>query len=211
MLTLILSDAARTTKPGPRSAMIAIKRATLFLIVALWSIPAHGLEPAATIDGVRFALVYPDAPTPLHLRGVATLRYLRFIKAYAGALYMSRATPSNAVLDDVPKHLVLEYFQAIEAEDFAEATRAMVERNTDADTFSRIAPELYRLCRAFRSVAPTDRYALTYTPESGLALTLNGILLGTFQGPDFARAMFAVWLGDAPIDKAFRKRLLGAK
>ncbi|WP_175469429.1 chalcone isomerase family protein [Desulfoluna spongiiphila] len=188
-----------------------MKHTILIVACCIMALPVHGLEPAASIDGVRFALVYPNDQTPLRLRGVATLRYLRFIKAYAGALYMPKAIPSDDVLRDVPKRLVLEYFQSIDAEDFADATRAMVERNTDADTFSRIAPELYRLCRAFRSVAPTDRYALTYTPESGLSLTLNGILLGTFQGPDFARAMFAVWLGDAPIDKAFRKRLLGAK
>ncbi|VVS91913.1 chalcone isomerase [Desulfoluna spongiiphila] len=191
--------------------MSPMKHTILIVACCIMALPVHGLEPAASIDGVRFALVYPNGQTPLRLRGVATLRYLRFIKAYAGALYMPKAIPSDDVLRDVPKRLVLEYFQSIDAEDFADATRAMVERNTDADTFSRIAPELYRLCRAFRSVAPTDRYALTYTPESGLSLTLNGILLGTFQGPDFARAMFAVWLGDAPIDKAFRKRLLGAK
>ncbi|SCX79688.1 Chalcone isomerase-like [Desulfoluna spongiiphila] len=191
--------------------MSPMKHTILIVACCIMALPVHGLEPAASIDGVRFALVYPNDQTPLRLRGVATLRYLRFIKAYAGALYMPKAIPSDDVLRDVPKRLVLEYFQSIDAEDFADATRAMVERNTDADTFSRIAPELYRLCRAFRSVAPTDRYALTYTPESGLSLTLNGILLGTFQGPDFARAMFAVWLGDAPIDKAFRKRLLGAK
>ena len=191
--------------------MLPIKRTILLLICCLWVLPAHSLEPTATIDGVRFDLVYPDAPVTLHLRGVATLRYLRFIRAYAGALYMPKAIPSSEVLSDVPKHLVLEYFQTIDAEDFAEATRAMVEKNTDEATYARIAPELYRLCRAFRSVVPTDRYALTYAPKSGLSLTLNGILLGTFQGPDFARAMFAVWLGDAPIDKAFRKRLLGAK
>jgi len=191
--------------------MSPMKHIILILACCIMALPAHGLEPAVSIDGVRFALVYPNGPTPLRLRGVASLRYLRFIKAYAGALYMPKAIPSDNVLGDVPKRLVLEYFQYIDAKDFADATRTMVEKNTDPDTFNRIAPELYRLCRAYRSVVPTDRYALTYTPETGLSLTLNGILLGTFEGPDVARAMFAVWIGSDPIDKAFRNRLLGAR
>jgi len=171
--------------------------------------PAHALEPVATIDGVRFALSHQADDVKLKLRGVATLRYLKFIRAYAGGLYMPETVRSKDVLSDVPKRLVLEYFQDIEAEDFADATRTMVEKNTDAETRSRIAPALDRLCMAYRTVAPKDRYALTYVPGKGLDLSLNGTLLGTFEGADFARAMFSIWIGQKPIDKKFRNRLLG--
>ncbi|BCS99153.1 hypothetical protein DSLASN_47850 [Desulfoluna limicola] len=178
-------------------------------LVLITVFSAHALEPAATIDEVRFALSYQVGEERLKLRGVASLRYLKFIKAYAGGLYMPENVRSDDVLSDVPKRLVLEYFQTIEAEDFADATRKMVEKNTDTETLSRIAPALDRLCLAYKTVVPKDRYALTYVPEKGLDLSLNGALLGTFEGADFARAMFSIWIGPNPIDKRFRNRLLG--
>lgn len=183
-----------------------IPAVTVFFFTAL---PAHGRVPVATIDGARFALSCRVGSEKLSLRGVATLRYLRFIRAYAGGLYLPPTIPSADALSDVPKRLVLEYFHRIEAEDFADATRTMIEKNTDTETFTRITPALDRLCQAYRTVAPKDRYALSYTPEKGLDLTLNGTLLGTFEGEAFARAMFAIWIGRDPIDKKFRNRLLG--
>lgn len=183
-----------------------IPAVTVFFFTAL---PAHGRVPVATIDGVRFALSCQVGSKTLKLRGVATLRYLRFIRAYAGGLYLPQNVGSADALSDVPKRLVLEYFHPIEAEEFADATRTMVAKNTDTETFIRIAPVLDRLCRTYRTVAPKDRYALSYAPEKGLELTLNGTLLGTFEGAAFARAMFAIWIGRDPIDKKFRNRLLG--
>ncbi len=192
--------------------MLPIKTLIPTLLFFLSTVlPSHALDPVVTIDGVRFALICQADKGTLKLRGVATLRYLKFIRAYAGGLYMPENVLSNDVLSDVPKRLVLEYFQSIEAEDFAEATRTMVEKNTDTETLSRIAPALDRLCLAYRTVAPKDRYALTYIPEKGLDLSLNDTLLGTFEGADFARAIFSIWIGEKPINKHFRDRLLGPR
>ena len=61
----------------------------------------------------------------------------------------------------------------------------------------------------FRDVGAGDRYALTYQPDIGTTLSLNGEPLGTIAGSDFARAYFGIWLGDEPLRKKFRDRLLG--
>lgn len=187
----------------------AIRLIQIALCILVTVSPAFSEEPAEVINGVRFARRSQEGDTTLTLRGVATLRYLKIIKAYAGGLYLPETVRSEDVLSDTPKQLVLEYFQPIDAEGFATATRSMVEENTEAATLARIAPELDRLCLAYLAVRPTDRYTLSYHPEKGLSLTLNSTLLGTFKGDDFSRAMFSIWIGEHPIDKTFRNRLLG--
>jgi hypothetical protein len=47
-------------------------------------------------------------------------------------------------------------------------------------------------------------------PQRGTTLTLNGVDLGTIPGADFARAVFSIWLGERPIDRGFKRALLGA-
>ncbi|MCW8800766.1 MAG: chalcone isomerase family protein, partial [Desulfobacter sp.] len=58
-------------------------------------------------------------------------------------------------------------------------------------------------------VQPKARYALTYLPGLGTQLAINAEPLGTIEGLEFARAVFAIWIGKNPIDKTFRDRLLG--
>jgi hypothetical protein len=43
-----------------------------------------------------------------------------------------------------------------------------------------------------------QRVVLTYTPGAGVEVTVNRAVKGTIQGDDFARALFAIWLGDPP-------------
>lgn len=60
----------------------------------------------------------------------------------------------------------------------------------------------------YRDVQPKDRYSLTYLPGKGTELALNGEPLGTIEGADFARALYAMWLGDKPMNASFKRQLL---
>jgi hypothetical protein len=60
----------------------------------------------------------------------------------------------------------------------------------------------------FRDVKPGDRYSINYLPEKGTELRFNEKPLGAVPGADFAAAYFGIWLGDEPISKGFRDRLL---
>lgn len=146
----------------------------------------------------------------LEIRGTARLNTLFFIKAYDGAFYLPKGVPGTAALETVPRHLVLAYHVAIAAEDLARATRAKIRDGVDPDLFQRLLPKIEALNRLYRNVAPGDRYALTYVPGTGTRLIFNGRVLGTIAGPEFARALFSIWIGDTPIDPDFRDRLLGA-
>jgi Chalcone isomerase-like len=166
---------------------------------------------AVEVEGIAFAETYQVEDIELHLRGSSLLRYLIFIDAYVGAFYMLPQEDARQALGRTPRRLELEYFHAISASDFAEATRQKVADNVPAATLATISDRLEEFNTFYQDVQPGDRYALTYRPGRGTELSLNGTPLGRIAGDDFAAAVFAIWLGTDPIDTDFRDALLGVR
>ncbi len=167
-------------------------------------------QPAAArqVEGVRFPQRVDVHGTAFELNCAALLRYLVFIKAYVAALYLGDGVAPEAVLSDVPKRLEINYFHAITAAQFITATTTTIGANTDAPTLETLRPRLARFNALYVDVQPGDRYAITYIPGMGTELALNGQPRGIIEGADFARAMFAIWLGDRPLDMALKDGLL---
>ena len=165
---------------------------------------------AAEIEGVTFQDRFNVNGTDLDIRGTGLFRYLKFIKAYVGALYMPANVPSEEVLNDIPKRLEVEYFYAIKGEDFGPATNKVMAQNVDAETLERIKPLVEYHNSRYQDVEPGDRYSLTYSPGKGTELALNDEPLGTIEGAEFAAAVFSMWLGEKPMNKAFKTQLLRA-
>jgi len=193
-----------------------IQQKALIGLVAAWSwmfIFVTGTLHAAvtTVDGTAFSNSVTVNQTRLDLQGAALLRYMYFIEAYTGALYLPADADGSRALEDIPKHLVLEYRVAISAEDFAKATEKKIRESVSDEEFQQLLPKITALNRLYRDVAPKDRYALTYMPGSGTLLTYNTTPLGTIEGAEFARAVFSIWIGANPIDKGFRDKLLGKR
>jgi hypothetical protein len=191
-----------------------IQRKALIAIVGAWSWvvffvtgPVHAA--VTTVDGTVFSNTVTVNQTRLDLQGAALLRYMYFIEAYTGALYLPDTADGSLALEDISKHLVLEYRVAISAEDFARATEKKIRESVSEAEFQRLLPKITALNRLYRDVVPRDRYALTYIPGSGTVLTYNSTPLGTIEGHEFARAVFSIWIGANPIDKGFRDKLLG--
>lgn len=174
------------------------------LIVATPSIASVTVD----VGGVSFSKTLDTEDQRLHLHGAGLLKYMVFIDAYAGALYLPETVQADYVLKSVPKQLVLEYFHNIKGEDFANATRKKIADNVTEAQVNVLQSRIDDLAALYRDVKPGDRYALTYIPDQGTTLSLNGESLGSIPGDDFAQAVFAIWLGANPIDKKFRDKLL---
>jgi len=188
----------------------------IILVAAAWAcmvLSVYGTAYAVVtrVDGTAFSNTVTINQTRLHLQGAALLRYLYFIEAYTGALYLPETADGSRALDDIPRHLVLEYRVAISAGDFAEATEKKIKDSVSDAVFQDLMPKIEALNRLYKDVVPKDRYALTYIPGTGTILTLNGTPLGTIEGAAFSRAVFSIWIGDNPIDKGFRDKLLGKR
>lgn len=170
---------------------------------------ASAAPQAATVEGVTFSREVTADDRTLTLRGYGLLRYMVFIKAYVAAFNLPESIRSEDALGDVPKHLEIEYFQDISAQDFAKATTSSISRNVSLMTFQRLKPKIEESNALYRDVKAGDRYALTYVPGRGTPLSWNGQPLGTVAGEDFAVGLFGIWLGPNPLDSDLKRLLLG--
>jgi hypothetical protein len=166
---------------------------------------------AAEIEGVTFSDSYQTGSYRLALNGVGLARFLRTIKVYVGALYLSAGTTVDRVLDDVPKRLELSYFRSVEAADIVRASEKNLADNVPQATIARLRSRIDLMHRLYENVKPGDRYALTYLPGVGTELALNGQQKGIVEGADFAAAYFAIWLGPDPINQPLKDGLLSRR
>lgn len=167
---------------------------------------------AATLAGVEFdeIMVVEEVGDPLSLELCSTglLRYRKIFKGYAAALYRADCAASTGTRAIAARRLELSYFWSIDGEKFGKAAEFMLREQLQPSSFAALESRMARLHRSYRSVAPGDRYALTYLPGRGTELSLNGRSLVVIEGEDFARAYFDIWLGDRPIEEELRNALL---
>ena len=184
--------------------------AVLIILVVLLNAPTVSVATdRVTVEGVDFKREFRVNDAILALRGYGLLRYMVFIKAYVAAFYLPESVRSEDALTDVPKHLEIEYFHPIVAQDFAKATSASISQNTSLVTYQGLKPKIDELNALYRDIAPGDRYALTYIPGQGTTLAWKGQTLGTVAGREFAAALFGIWIGANPLDNNLKDLLLG--
>jgi Chalcone isomerase-like len=179
----------------------------LSLAFAALVVPASAVQ-SAEIEGVRFPEQLQMGEAQLQLRGTGLLRYRRVFKAYVAALYLDERAQADEVLGEVPRRIEIEYFWSIPAERFAQATVDGIARNVDAETFESLQAQIGSFNALYRDIEPGDRFALTYLPGRGTELAHNGTARGVVAGADFAAALFAIWLGENPLDEGLRRKLL---
>jgi len=141
----------------------------------------------------------------------ATLFEYYFFDLYSIALYAPEAAAdAEKVLGNVPKKLVFHYHRDIERQDFIEAADQVLKKNPNVD-MKVIEERLAELNSWYVSVEEDDIYELSYVPEKGTSLALNGKELGTVPGVDFQRAYFGIWLSNHSISDSLRNRLVKKK
>lgn len=163
---------------------------------------------AAVIEGSLFKDSLYIENTKLDLTGTGLFRYWGF-KAYVGALYLENGYTVEEVLLDRAKRIELEYRRAIKGQDFGPATYKGLSKNFDSETIDKLRTRIDYHNSLYEDVSPGDRYSLTYIPGRGTELALNNEPKGIIEGADFASAIFSIWLGPRPMNKSFKKQLLG--
>ena len=183
-----------------------LKRLLLFTI---WAALPFWVLHGASADAFEFPEEVRIGQDTLTLRGVGLVRQLFFIKVVMAALYVQNGTPVEHVLSDVGKRVEMRSFRTIPADDFIREAENALAENVPAATIELLRPRLDQLHQAYEDLQPGDRYALTYLPNSGTHLELNGSPRLSIAGADFAAAYFEIWLGGKPIHKKLKEQLLG--
>ena len=148
------------------------------------------------------------------LKQLGAYRYVYrfFFPLYEVALYAEPSADAKNVLDaDTPFHLTFRYLRDIEKSVILQAADKMLDKNLSAKEQDQIAERIRNLNTAYTGVEEGDTSSLTYDPEKGTTLRINGKPRTTIPGQDFARLYFRIWLGPEPLSKSLRDHLLGQK
>lgn len=166
--------------------------------------------PALEISGVHVPPTARVGEQDLALRGADLLRWKWVVKIYVAALYLPPQQTKAQVLDDGPRRIAFHYRRGFTAEQLVEATNGTITRGLDPLVAKAITPELTAFNALYRPVKEGDVMAIDYQTGVGTTMRLNDVVIGTVQGAAFARALFAIWVGDQAVDDDLKEALLGA-
>lgn len=176
-------------------------RLLLMILVLITACPVQAQEVA----GVKLPTVAEVGGQQLPLRGADLLRWKWVVKIYVAALYLP---PTAEPLADSPRRIAFHYRRGFTAEQLAEATSKTISRGLDPVAVTAFAAELAAFNQLYRPVQEGDVMTIDYLPGTGTTLGLNGTVLGTVPGAAFARALFAIWIGDHAVDDELKSALL---
>jgi Chalcone isomerase-like len=187
-----------------------IDRSTVAVMVCLSL--ALSLGPTAValeISGVQVPTSAQVGGRDLTLRGADLLRWKWLVKIYVAALYLPADLDRGQALADIPRRISFHYRRGFSADQLVEATNTTIVRGLDAAAATAIEAELKAFNALYRSVVEGDVMAIDYQPGVGTSMRLNDELIGTVPGAAFARALFAIWVGDQAVDDGLKQALLG--
>jgi hypothetical protein len=182
---------------------------SLFIIavVAALAAPAAAGEKA----GVKMPDAIEVAGKPLKLNGMG-LREATWLKidVYVAGLYLETVSSDAAAILGAKqvKRLVLRFVRDVDRDDIVEAWRDGFKGNAPVK-LATIQPMIDQLNGWMKDFKDGDTLTFTDVPGDALTVEINGTRKGAVKNDDFARSVFAIWLGPKPPTSDVKKGLLG--
>jgi hypothetical protein len=193
-----------------RSSFITVAAAALAL-VGLGSAAARAQDVAEPRSGVRFP-ARADGMTLLGT-GLRTRTMLK-VKVYAVGLYAGdealrgplaafkgapgRELYHQLVWGDFPRQVTMKFVRDVSRDQIQGAFREVLPAG----------PRLAAFLDYFGDTKSGQEYVLRWVPGRGLTTTVAGQEKPVINDKDFAAAVFAIWLGDKPIQDDIKRDLV---
>jgi hypothetical protein len=163
------------------------------------------------IGGVKLPDTMELAGKTLKLNG-AGLRSKFFFKIFAGGLYLeSSVHDGKTVINaDSPMLIRLHFiFDGLSPEKLQNGWKEGFEL-TAPGAEGKLKQAITTYVSLFSDeINENDIYDISWQPGHGLDIIHNGTLLGTINLLDFKKSLYAIWLGDEPVDDDLKEGLLG--
>ncbi len=133
------------------------------------------------------------------------------IKVYVAGLYLpARSSNPEAILSaNEPKQIVMHFlYKDVGKDKLVEGWTEGFEKNSH-DMMPTLKARLETFNGYWSDMKTGDVAVLTYVPGTGTKVEIKGREMGVIEGQDFARALFAIWLGPNPPNKELKEGLLG--
>lgn len=186
----------------------AVGRAALLLCLCLAFL---GTAAAGECDGVSFPQHLQAGGETLTLNGLGLRKATIFnIKVYVGALYLLQPSADAASILDSrqPAEVQMRFVFRVTAGQLRSAWQEGF-RKSAANELPRLQSRITQLNAWMNGARSGQLMTFLRIPGVGIQYSLDGNVVGTIPGDDFARAFLAIWLGSAPPSPQLRAGLLG--
>jgi Chalcone isomerase-like len=190
-----------------------IVRLAAFAAVALLSLCLISAARAAgrECDGVSFPAQVQARGETLRLNGLGLRKATIFgIKVYVGALYVPHPTADAASIlsSRDPVEIELRFVFRATAGQLRDTWQEDFQKSA-AHELPRLQSRIAELTGWMTGVTSGQRMTFLSIPGVGIQYSLDGNIVGTIPGDDFAHAFLALWLGSSPPSPQLRAGLLG--
>jgi len=144
------------------------------------------------------------------LLGSALKKFLTF-RVVTVDLYIADEYKREDILSDIPKRIEVNYHVNIPKQELDRATIKGIKQNFSQEELAALMPQINQINSYYPDVKSGDQVAITYVPGLGSQVQLNGQVKGVVPSEEFAKAFFSIWVGENPVDKQAKLRLLGRK
>jgi hypothetical protein len=171
---------------------------------------AAAVAEAKTVAGVNLPDTVSVNGQTLVLNG-AGIRKKLFIKVYVGALYLTaKQSDATAVITaDTPRRMVMHFVFGVTKSQISEAWEEGLRDNTP-NASAEVKANFNKLVSWMADIDKGKELVMTYVPNSGTIIEVNGIAKGTLPGKATADAILATWIGPKPgPGEDFKKDVLG--
>ena len=186
---------------------IGNKAVKISLLVICVMVCLSSLAGAAQLSGIVFNENFQDQGINMKLQGMG-LKTVFFFKAFVAGFYTNDMKQASLPAES-SQRIEVEYFVNIPARKLSQFTVEQMKLNISPVEFGLIQKQIKLMAQYFVDLKPGDRFSLTYIPGTGTKFAHNGRLTGIIQGSLFARALFAVWIGQKPFDKQLKEQICG--
>ncbi len=189
---------------------ITMKKTLKTLLLFFFAVSSFAQDYVEVSD-VKVPTSFDYKGTRLVLNG-AGLREKLFLDLYVMGLYVKNKTkdPEKIINADEPMVANLHIVSRLVTKDKMLSSIQEGFEKALGSNISKMQPEIDRFKAFFKKELKVgDLVSLRYSPGEGTSAYLNGQYLGTIKGLDFKKALFAIWLGEDPVDEDLKEGILG--
>jgi hypothetical protein len=167
------------------------------------------LAEAKELAGVKMPDTLSVGGKSLVLNGLG-LRKKAIFKVYVGGLYLESASKDapGIVAADTAKAIRMHFVRSIGKDKLIEAFREGFEANAREKMVTQKA-NIDKFLALTADVKDGDFWTFAYVSGKGTVVSHGEKEVGTFEGKDFADALFSIWLGPKPPSEDLKKGMLG--
>ena len=176
---------------------------------ALAVLALSGTGFAAELAGAKMPDTLTAGGKALKLNGLG-LRKKAIFKVYVGGLYLEAPSkdPAAILAADQSRAVRMSFLRDLKKSQLTEGFQEGFEANAKEKATAQKA-SIDKMLALVPDVKEGETMTFTYVPGKGTTLMVGEKELGTFEGKDFADAVFSIWLGPKPPSEDLKKGMLG--